>query len=169
MSQKDLEQAFSLIKENFSADEIDFSGKQKLETISNAEKSLGVKFPNTYKTFLQKYGCGGIGGFEIYGLIKDEDFNKINIPFVAVPNAVWVTLKENKEYKHPLYLVIIYNLDEVLYCLDTSQMNDEGECPVVVWPIGVYETPPKLEVEAKDFGEFLLKMVKEAIQEKNEE
>ena len=169
MSVNDLDEAFRLIEENFHEDELDFSGKQSLSTIESAEKVLGYKFPHSYRVFLEKYGCGGIDGMELYGLIEDEEFSVENIPFVAVPNMVWTTLKRNRDFGHPLYLLIIYNIGEgSTYCLDTSQMNDEGECPVVVWPIGGYEQTPILEIIAEDFGAFFLDMVKQEIAYKQE-
>ena len=161
--------AINLIRDNFQDTEIDFSGPQSIETINKAEKALGVCLSESYKVFLKEVGCGGVGSLEIYGIIEDEDFNIKDIPFVAVPNAIWSTLQWHRDFNHPLYLVIIYNVGEgTLYCLDTSQMNEEGECPVVAWPIGGYEMTPKLEVIAPDFGAFFLDMVKRQIAYKEE-
>ena len=169
MSMEDLERAFELIEENFEEDEIEFCEPQKESTIQSAENILACKFPKSYRKFIKEYGCGGAGSLEIYGIIKDEEFKKENIPFVAVPNMVWATLKRNRDFDHPLHLLIIYNVGEgSLYCLDTSQMNEDGECPVVVWPIGGYAQTPVLEVVADDFGAFFLDMVKQQIAYKKE-
>ena len=167
MSMKDLLNASNIIENNFDYSDIDFCGKKLPLTIKNAENVLGISFPKTYSAFLEKFGCGGVGSLEIYGLIKDEDFLGNKIPFVAVPNVVWTTLQWNKEFNHPLYLPIIYNVGEgTLYCLDTSQMNEEGECPLVAWPLGGYEETPVLEIVAEDFGKFFLDMVERQIEYK---
>ena len=167
MGMSDLQKAIELIDSKFEDKEKDFCYGQSINTIKKAEEALNVNFSNTYKEFLQKYGCGGIGSFEVYGLIKDEEFLGKPIPFVAVPNSVWTTLQYHNDYNHPLYLPIIYNVGEgTTYCLATSQMNKEGECPVVAWPLGGYEETPVLEVVAEDFGKFFLDMVHRQIEYK---
>jgi antitoxin YobK len=152
LDEKDL-----LTKENF-------SGPITNNTIELAEKRLGIKFSKSYKVFLNKLGCGGIG-CEVYGITRDLDFLNSNIPECAIPNVVWTTLEYNKEFNHPLHLPIVYNVGEgTLYCLDTSQMNEEGECPVVAWPLGGYEETPVLEIVAPDFGTFFLDLVKRELE-----
>ncbi len=169
MSMEDLEKAFKLIPSAFEPSEVDFCGGQLPSTIKRAENILELNFPKTYYSFLEKYGCGGVGSLEIYGIIRDEEFSAESIPFVGVPNIVWTTLQWHRDYGHPLYLPIIHNVGEgTLYCLDTSQMNEEGECPVVAWPLGGYEETPVLEVIAEDFGKFFLDMVEQQIEYKKE-
>lgn len=164
MSIEDLKKALDLIESNFTPEERDFCGNQSLTTIKKAENILDVKFPKSYKIFLEKYGCGGVGSLDIYGLIKDEDFNPKNIPFIAVPNAVWTTLQWHRDFNHPLHLIIISGVgDGSVYCLDTSQMDMEEECPVVLCPVGYDEMAPNLEVIAEDFGQFFLAMVQKQI------
>lgn len=167
MSEKKINEAFSLIDEKFAPDDLDFCGHQSTLTIEKAEQALGISFPTSYKLFLEKYGCGGIHNFEIYGLIKEEDFDVNHTPTVPIPNVVWTTLAWNRDFNHPLQLPIISELGEgSVYCLDTSHMNSECECPVVIWPIGGYEDSTKLEVVATNFGEFFLKMVKNEMEKK---
>ena len=164
MGIEDLEKAFNLIENNFTFNEIDFSGSQSLTTIRKAEDILKVKFPRSYKIFLEKYGCGGVGSLDIYGLIKDEDFQQHNIPFIAIPNVVWTTLQWHRDFGHPLHLIIISSVgDGAVYCLDTSKVNKEEECPVVVMPVCEYEPGFKLEVVADDFGQFFLEMIQKQI------
>ena len=47
-------------------------------------------------------------------------------------------------------------------------MNEEGECPIVSWPLGGYEETPVLEVVAEDFGKFFLDMVEQQIEYEKE-
>ena len=78
-------------------------------------------------------------------------------------NIVCATLEErkvNQDPSFPLYLIPIHALGNgELSCLDTSQMNEEGECPVVAWYFGATLPNGKLEVLAEDFGAFLLEKV----------
>ncbi len=92
-----------------------------------------------------------LGGYEIYGIIDDNFIDS------SCPDAVWLAMTDRNQFGFPHHLLPIYDLGEgTKYCLDTSQMNAEGECPVVVWPIFGYESTPILEIEAENFGQFLL-------------
>jgi antitoxin YobK len=42
------------------------------------------------------------------------------------------TTRSLREYGLPKSLVVIENMDEYVYCLDTAQMNN-NECPIVDW------------------------------------
>ncbi|MGL5720593.1 MAG: SMI1/KNR4 family protein [Alphaproteobacteria bacterium] len=167
---QDLEKAFELIEQHFSEEDIDFCLPKTQKIIDSAEKILNINFSDTYKKFLKKYGAGGIGFFEIYGIVKNEEFYIENLPHITVPDAVWTTIKLHEKFEHPLFLLIIYNVGEgTKYCLDTSQMNASGECPVVAWPLGGYEETPVLEIVAEDFGEFFLDRVAKQIALKTEQ
>ena len=169
MSLANLEKAFQLMEDSFPDDEKYLGQGCSLETIHHAEAFLNIKFPTTYKKFLKRYGYGGVGSLEIYGLTKEEIFEGQEIPFYASPNIMWTVLQYHRDFKHPLHLLIIYELGEgTKYCLDLSQMKSD-ECPVVVWPIFGYENNPKLEILAQDFGDFLLEMVEDRIKWKQEE
>lgn len=111
---------------------------------------MEVTFPNTFSDFLNKCGCFGLGSQEIYGLYKnviiDITINERNI---------------NKDPKFPHAFILIHALGNgELSCLDTSQINEEGECPVVAWYFVAKLSNGKYEVLAEDFGAFLLEKVK---------
>jgi len=162
MSIKDLETAFSLLQ-NY-PDLIKRAGIEIYENlIPRAESYLEVDFPETYKKFLSKYGYLSLGGCEIYGLVDDDFINS------GVPDAIWLSYENQKNFGKPKYIVQIYNVGEgTTYCLDTSQMNEQGECPVVAWPLGGYEETPVLEIIAEDFGKFFLDMVQRQIELKKQ-
>jgi antitoxin YobK len=142
MSLQDLQSAFDLIAEYGGGD---FEGEKEASLIEEAEKALGIAFPPTYKKFLAKFGCGDIEGLEIYGLISDDFENS------SVPDAVWLTLDERKSGL-PDHLILVYATgDGGYYALDTSQANEDGECPVVA-----YELNGQVEKVADDYGSFLL-------------
>lgn len=164
MSLEDFQKGLNLMRANFSEDDIYFVGPLSIQTINSAEKRLGVKFPESYKAFLLILGCGNFSYREFNGLIRDEIFSNENLGAEGSLNIVWHQVKNRVKYGLPENIVLIYSIgDGSYYALDLSQMNAESECPVVFWPLDGYEATPKLEVVAKDFGEFFLKMVLDEI------
>jgi hypothetical protein len=163
MSIEDLDIAFSLIRKYLSWQECGFSTSKSLALIAKAEENLGINFPNTYKLFIQKVGNGGLGDVFIPGIYEEKEDKLTN------SGVVWGVLEDRKTLGFPKHLVKLYEVGEgTTYCLDTSQMNEEGECPVVAWPLGGYEETPVLEVIAEDFGKFFLDMVEKQIAYKKE-
>jgi len=123
----------------------DFEGVKSPGLIDKAERALGLKFPPTYRKFLEVLGCGDIDGLEFYGVINDEFENS------SIPNAIWLTLDERKAGL-PNNLILVYGAgDGTYYAIDTSQVDDEGESPVVA-----YSVDGKTEKISDDFGSFLL-------------
>ncbi|MEC7703213.1 MAG: SMI1/KNR4 family protein [Pseudomonadota bacterium] len=142
MSIQDLEKAFELIYHNGG----DFEGEKDNTLITKAERALGVVFPPTYKKFLRTLGCGDIEGLEFYGLIKADFENS------SIPDAIWLTLNERKSGL-PIHLILIYSIEGgVYYALDTSEITENGEYPVVT-----YELNGNTQKIADDYGSFLLK------------
>lgn len=163
MSINDLEKAFDLINVNFSNEECGFLGAKSNEHIKHAEEILKINFPNSYKNFIMKVSHGGPGSKFIPG-IYEEDPKKINDSGI-----VWGVLNDRSNSSFPHHLISIYDVGEgTTYCLDTSQMSKEGECPVVAWPIDGYDSTPVLEIVAPDFGKFFLDMVEQEIAYKKE-
>ncbi|MED3910561.1 SMI1/KNR4 family protein [Peribacillus simplex] len=98
----------------------DFTGGVSDEKVKETEIKLKVPLPESYKWFLRNYGYGGIFGVEIigYGLTG--------------PAVVDATKGHQKYYDLIGGLVVIEDIDEFAYCLDTNKMKD-GECPVIMW------------------------------------
>jgi len=156
MSIRDLQAAFKLIAHN--RDLADFEDPRPEKLVEKAERVLSLRFPPSYRTFLKEYGCGDIGGEEFYGVVNENFDNS------TAPDAIWVTLDERKTSGLPNSLIIIYSPgDGLYYALDSRECNSEGEWPVVVWDPGTSRPKDKLEVVAKDFGEFLYSRIKEAL------
>ncbi|SDW27688.1 SMI1-KNR4 cell-wall [Marininema mesophilum] len=88
--------------------------------IEQIEKSLNLELPESYKWFVRNYGYGGIEGVVIEGVAKTE-----------VPTTVEAT-EDYRKYGLPKSYVVIQNLGEYMWCLDTGNMKN-GECPVVNW------------------------------------
>lgn len=156
MSMNDLLKAFDLIEQN--KDKSEFAGTISEDLISRAEKALGMPFPPTYRLFLKKYGCGDLGGFEVFGII-DSDFES-----PGELNFIWLNHKRRKSENLPLNFIIIAKTGfGPSYVLDSSQKDRTGEYPVLLWVGGLPETPT--EKVNEDFGEFLLEHIQNALQE----
>lgn len=101
--------------------------------------------PESYKWFLRKYGSGGIFGIDILG-------------YDLVGASVVETTKEYKKfYGLSDGIVVIVDVDEFAYCLDTNKVKN-GECPVISWDVdsGSYDS-----IEANNFIEFFWEYLNE--------
>jgi|WetSurMetagenome_2_1015567.scaffolds.fasta_scaffold371014_2 antitoxin YobK len=151
MSMQDYEKAKELVKESHGIST--FVGPRSEPLINLAENRLGLKFTRTYRRFLLEYGAGGIGSFEIYGII-DEDFENSGIP-----DVVWLTLRERKEVNFPAFLLPIYDLgDGELFCLDLRTQQD-SEAKIVGFTPGYSSAQQKLDIVAEDFGKLFLDLI----------
>lgn len=61
MSIKDLEDCFLLIDKNYGTSETGFTGPKSQSLIEESERILGIKFPITYRNFIENVGHGGPG------------------------------------------------------------------------------------------------------------
>nr|WP_279546112.1 SMI1/KNR4 family protein [Pseudoteredinibacter isoporae] len=104
----------------------DYDGSgASLSCIEQAERSLGVNFPPSYRWWLQRYGGGQIRSDIIYGL-DDEEIGKPDILELD---------KQNKADGLPCLLssrlMFAISNDEEFY-LDLSTVNSENESPVYI-------------------------------------
>ena len=152
MSIKDFNEAVQIL-ENYKNELYNITPQEEI-AVSKAEIFLNLKFPHSYKVFLKLFGCLDFRSQEIYGLFNNSIIRK--------------TIYERQNYKDPVFprtLIVIHELGNgELSCLDTSQMNEEGECPVVAWYFGAKLPNGKYEILAEDFGAFLLEKVKWALE-----
>lgn len=118
-------------------------------TIVAASARLGVNLVGGYRLFLQRFGWGGVGSFELYGLGSDVP------PYL---DLVSVTESERAEM-HPAlppYLVPLMNDGGGnLYCLDS---RTESEPPVVFWNHAA-SAAQELERVAADFLSWMAERV----------
>ncbi|CAO4846590.1 MAG: hypothetical protein CNLJKLNK_01355 [Holosporales bacterium] len=142
----------------------DFIGPKKETTIEFAQKKIEIFFPNSYHEFLLEKGSGSFGSLEIYGIVRDEKFENTDYTG-SIPNIFWITIHYRKNFNLPHHIILISDVgDGSYYALDLSQMNDEQECPVVIWPVGGYDETPELEIVAPDFGTWFYDQVMEQIE-----
>lgn len=116
------------------------------ETIATVEHELGVVLPNSFRTYLRHFAGGLLIGYEIFGVRTEassgrtcgppglsEDYNVI----LDIVQHNRTTQEDIRRDNMPTGLVM-FTTDGGDYhlFLDTSQMNETGECPVVVWGPG---------------------------------
>lgn len=130
-----------------------FHGGKSGDAVEKAQKMLQVKFPKSYISFLRIFGAGQIGFHELYGLVDE------NCLAAGIPNVVWVTLEERRLGLPSTYVVVEVPGDGVLYCLETSAMNDEHECALIACIPQSLAEPHKI---ASSFGEFFLDCANDA-------
>ncbi|PWR22886.1 SMI1/KNR4 family protein [Zavarzinia aquatilis] len=153
MAIDDLFEAFKIIDNN--SEYSHFSGKKTDSLIFSAEAALGVSFPESYKLFLRKYGCGSAFGEEFYGIAKNDLINS------TIPDAIWLTLRQRSVDCVPSRFVFVYGFGDGSYAvLDCGQGSSRGE--VVFWEPGASTASDRLEILAQDFGEFMLSVLKNA-------
>ncbi|WP_273724525.1 SMI1/KNR4 family protein [Bartonella sp. AU18XJBT] len=117
--------------------------------IEKAEKTLGLQFTTSYKSFLKNYGGGEIGCEEIFSIYGD---------YVGIPagDIVFQNLNDRKRgfVIAEQLIVCEADFDETFY-FDYTQFQD-GECPLYV------EIPSGAShYYASNFYEFLCKRIKE--------
>jgi antitoxin YobK len=133
-------------------DEVDVTGSVDNSCISSAEEYLGIKFPPSYREFLREFGTLGMPN-EIYG-ITGTDFKTSGIP-----NGIWYTATQREDIGLPHNLLLVREDDGVsAYCIDTSEIDQSGESPIVVWDIPSSSVVMK---KGRSFSDFLLNCIEE--------
>lgn len=112
------EELINFIKRNMEPD--DFTGGVDGKQIDYVQDTLKLKLPESYKWFLNNFGSGGLYGVDILGVAKS------NIANVVIETESYRVLGMSEN------LVVIEDIDEYAYCLDTSNMEN-NECPVIAW------------------------------------
>lgn len=127
-------------------DEGFFVGNTEEYLIKEIEIKLGIILPESYKWYVKTYGCGGIG-FDIIGVGKGNNLSVVN------------STEKYRKYGLAKGLVVVEDVGEWVYCLDTDRIKD-SECPVVTWSIHDKDGA----IERNDtFYEYLLDSLNEAI------
>ncbi|WNG52948.1 SMI1/KNR4 family protein [Archangium minus] len=123
--------------------------------INTASVRLGVNLAGGYRLFLQRFGWGGVGSIELFGLGADVP------PYL---NLTAMTLSEREEMSPALPGHLIPFMNDGggnLYCLDSRV---EGEPPVVFWDhtAGKQQNP---SLVASDFMAWLTERVERELAE----
>jgi hypothetical protein len=132
-------------------------GKRADTVVAKAEKLFGIKFSKQTRDFFTRLGYLSFYGNEIYGICKD-DFSGSHAGC-----AIEATLQDRVQYHLPPKWLTIYFFDDGYYgYLDYSQLDEEGEPPVIM---AIFNGKEYILVErvANDFGDFLLRLVEEQL------
>jgi antitoxin YobK len=96
--------------------------------IQDAEATVGLTFPNSYKQFLRTYGQGYIGEYHlILGLANPERVDTLK-------DCVALTARLRKDVSEDFpkhFLAFVSDNGEMYYCFDASIPRDDHEYPVV--------------------------------------
>jgi hypothetical protein len=144
----DLDAALVITQDNASS--ADFFGPAPEENIDAAERMLNLRFPPSYRKFLQTLGVGAFNDAEFYGIIANK------VPGSSVPSMVWRTLEDRNLAGYPkTHITIMSSGYGPIYCLDGSIVTPEQEYPVVEWTPATSVVNPG-ERLAESFGAFFL-------------
>jgi len=125
MTGRSLKELRSFLEAN--EDLVDIGTPASEEKILEAERFLGITFPEDYRTFLREWGTLSIGPMEYYG-IAGQSFEKS-----SVPNGIWLTSVKRGEVELPADLIIISsNEGDEYVCLDLKVPDDYQ---IVVWDV----------------------------------
>lgn len=118
----------------------DCGATQSAELIEAAERSLGTRFPASFKDYLSRWGHISFGPNEYFGL-GGASFGVVERTMFA---------REHNGIPPMLVAVCDHDGDEFV-CLKTDGLKD-GECPVVIWDV-----PSRTisRTRADSFGAFL--------------
>ncbi|MEQ1969169.1 SMI1/KNR4 family protein [Xenorhabdus nematophila] len=105
--------------------EIVISGEVNKECVKKAESLLGVAFPPSYSCFIEKFGSIEIDNRSFAGLFANEVGQDGDV--------VAFTLFQREDIGLPnKYIALDFQDGDYLLCIDTSIVNNENECPVVL-------------------------------------
>jgi len=131
-------------------DQVIKAGNTPIEGIEKVEVILGVKFPEEYKAFLNRYGAITLGDLHIYG---------ISYPVDREPSIVWALQGLWKVFPEiPKNLIPIRDLSEIgaVVCIQCqSRGSNQTDAPIILWKFepAPYEENPV--VLAKDFATYI--------------
>ena len=123
--------------------------------ITAAENLLSLKFPPSYKAFLNTLGAGGCASEEFYGITRCDLIEGV------VPNAIGVTLDARKTRNMPESFIVVGDAGYgPKYVIDTSQLVADGENPILF-----YHLNGLTEKLYDSFGDFMLDCIQRLIED----
>ncbi|ANE45448.1 hypothetical protein SY83_02925 [Paenibacillus swuensis] len=139
-------------------------GPCSLELIEAAQKALGLSISGCYLEFVLEYGALSFGSEEISGIVNDDFKLTDDFTNSFQTDAVSQTLDLRKTGL-PHHLFMIYNTTwGEIFCLDYSNIDAFSKEPTVVtYYLGFDHEAQNYEIIARNFGDFLLDRVTEAI------
>ena len=136
-----------------------YVGKQTESAVHKAEIALEIKFPPLYRRLLLEYGRLAFGSIEFMGIGQKENTGK-QMDIVEYT----FHLRELTNLSTDVLPIMESGTTAYEYGLLLNKPNEQGEPPVIVFHIHLDINDYTPEVEAEDFGIFLLNQVKDAIE-----
>ncbi|MCR5123133.1 MAG: SMI1/KNR4 family protein [Ruminococcus sp.] len=158
MSKQNFDKAIKLVKK---CEDFDKGGKKSPKIIEKAEQLLGLKFSEQESEYLSKFGYIEFSGVELYGILNEdfEDDGEYEGCMVE-----W-TLHEREEGNIPEdWIALQFADDGGMIFLDHSDIDENGE-PKVILAEDTGTGYKKTDLIADDFGNFLLGVVEEQLEE----
>lgn len=118
------------------------------EWIEKAQSRLGVRFPPSYVWWLKSYKGGEINGDEIFS-VYELDFDSVIGGDIVYINE----LRRKKDLSTFDMLYIQKNDFGEDYYIDLSQVDDQGESPINMAPLGVKYADNFLHFLERKIGE----------------
>ncbi|KOV76104.1 hypothetical protein ADL01_16820 [Streptomyces sp. NRRL WC-3618] len=126
-------------------------------TITAAERDLSVMFPPSYRRVIEEFGTWDIAGEEFLGVYQTPAMGQ------KLLGSVTETLDAHSQYGMPSDLIVVmFDGMGGLIVLDSSQADQEGEYPILVWNPGVADRQ-SMERLGDDFGSFALSLCQRAV------
>ncbi|MET8566244.1 SMI1/KNR4 family protein [Streptomyces flaveolus] len=126
-------------------------------TMAAAESDLGVAFPPSYRRLIEEFGTWDIAGEEFLGVYKTPAMGQ------KLLGSVTETLDARDRFGMSSDLIVaMFDGMGGLIVLDSSQVNQEGEYPVLVWNPGVVDRE-SMERLGDDFGSFAFALCQRAV------
>jgi len=144
--------------------EMKLSGEDILSTggvndlkIKEFEKLIGLKFPDSYKYFLKKYGALSFCGDTYYGITqKGKDENQ-------VPCVLYATIEARARGDISDNMILVKSSGYgPLYSIDTEMIGSSDE-PVIVETELSFKRTGEKNMIFDSYGEFIYSQIKEAI------
>ncbi|MEN3586690.1 SMI1/KNR4 family protein [Streptomyces sp. ZYX-F-203] len=125
--------------------------------MATAESDLGVNFPPSYRLLIKEFGTWDIAGEEFLGVYQTPAMGQ------KLLGSVTETLDARSQYGLSSDLIVtMFDGKGGLVVLDSSQANQGGEYPVLVWNPGVADRE-SMERLGDDFGSFAFALCQRAV------
>lgn len=148
MKEQSTQRLFAII-DSF-RDKVTKAGKVSLEGIEKIERILGVRFPEDYRDFINRYGAITVEGVSVLG---------ISHPIDKEPSVVWA-LKGLWEVfpEFPRNLIPIRDLSDSgeIVCIECrSNQSTESDARLVVWKFNPEPDEENLSYLDQDFATYV--------------
>ncbi|MFB7684755.1 SMI1/KNR4 family protein [Streptomyces rochei] len=126
-------------------------------TMAAAESDLGVPFPPSYRRLIEEFGTWDIAGEEFLGVYQTPSLGQ------KLLGSVVETLDARSRYGMPFDLIVaMFDGMGGLVVLDSSQADQDGEYPVLVWNPGIADRE-SMERLGDNFGSFAFALCQRAV------